>query len=241
MMLNIQDLHTYYGAIEVLLGISIEVQEGELVCVIGANGAGKSTLMHSIVGLAPQKQGKTFFFGDDISKLPAYKIARSGLSLVPEERQLFNDLTVQENLIMGAYSRKKSETQQSFSFVFDLFPRLAERRQQRAGTLSGGEQQMLAIARALMSQPRLLLLDEPSLGLAPLLVAEIFKTIQRLNNEGLTILLVEQNANMALSIASRGYVISTGSVYLEGPSDELRQNPEVQSAYLGGSSGSSKW
>ncbi len=233
-MLNVQGLQIYYGAVEVLQSISLHVQESELVCVIGANGAGKSTLMNSIAGLVPLKSGCIHFMGHDISNIPAYKVARRGISLVPEERQLFDDLTVQENLIMGAYSRGKAKMKESFSYVFDLFPRLAERHRQQAGTLSGGEQQMLAIARALMSHPDLLLLDEPSLGLAPLLVADIFESIQRLNRQGLTILLVEQNANMALSIASRGYVISTGSVLLEGSSKELRENPEVQSAYLGG-------
>jgi len=232
-MLKIENLHTYYGAIEVLHGISITVNDSELVCVIGANGAGKTTLMHSIVGLTTQKSGRINFMGNDITSLPAYKITRRGISLVPEERQLFNDLTVMENLIMGAYSRKKDEMQQSFSFVFDLFPRLAERRRQQAGTLSGGEQQMLAIARALMSKPKLLLLDEPSLGLAPLLLNYIFKSINQLKKNCLTILLVEQNANMALSIASRGYVMSTGHFKLEGTSEELMRNPDVQVAYLG--------
>lgn len=233
-MLKVNDLYTSYGAIMALQGVSIEINKGELVCIIGANGAGKTTLLKSIMGSANVSEGRVLFEGQDITRLDTYKIASLGISLVPEGRLLFRDLSVMENLIMGAYTRTSTEMQEQFSAVFNLFPRLKERQKQRAGTLSGGEQQMLAIGRALMSVPRLLILDEPSLGLAPRLVSDIFKAISKLNQEGLTILLVEQNTNMAFSIANRGYVMGTGKILLDGLTEELRNNSMVKAAYLGG-------
>jgi branched-chain amino acid transport system ATP-binding protein len=233
-MLKVNEIHTSYGAIKALHGVYMEINIGELVCVIGANGAGKSTLMKSIIGLTPVEEGKIIFEGQDITRLKTYKIAQKGISLVPEGRLLFSDLSVMENLIMGSYTRPQKEMKGELSTIFELFPRLQERIKQKAGTLSGGEQQMLAIARALMSNPRLLVLDEPSLGLAPRVVSDIFDTISRLNKENkLTILLVEQNANMAFSIASRGYVMKTGKILVEGTTAELRENSDVKTAYLG--------
>jgi branched-chain amino acid transport system ATP-binding protein len=233
-MLKVQDLYTSYGAIMALQGVSLDIIKGELVCIIGANGAGKTTLLKSIMGSVPIAHGQIYLEGQDITRLKTYRIAGLGISLVPEGRLLFNNLTVTENLIMGAYTSTPAEMKDGFSSVFELFPRLAERGKQRAGTLSGGEQQMLAIGRALMSAPRLLVLDEPSLGLAPRLVSDIFTAISDLNHKGLTILLVEQNANMAFSVASRGYVMGTGKILLAGSSDELRNNTMVKAAYLGG-------
>lgn len=233
-MLKVKDLYTSYGAIMALQGVSIEINKGELVCIIGANGAGKTTLSKSIMGFTNVSEGRVLFEGQDITRLDTYKIASLGISLVPEGRLLFRDLSVMENLIMGAYTRTSTEMQEQFSAVFNLFPRLKERQKQWAGTLSGGEQQMLAIGRALMSVPRLLILDEPSLGLAPHLVSDIFKAISKLNQEGLTILLVEQNANMAFSIANRGYVMGAGKILLDGLTEELRNNSMVKVAYLGG-------
>lgn len=232
-LLNIERLNAYYNSIQVLKNVSICINRGELICLIGSNGAGKSSLMYSITGLLAEKSGIISFKNSDLTKTSPHKITRCGISLVPEERQLFGDLSVRENLIMGGYSRKREEMDKSISIIFELFPRLEERIKQKANTLSGGEQQMLAIARALMNQPDLLLLDEPSLGLAPLLVESIFESIKILNEQGLTIFLVEQNANMALSIASRGYVMETGSIVLEGSSQKLMHNSEVQYAYLG--------
>lgn len=233
-MLEIQDLHASYGAIQALKGVSLAIERGELVCVIGANGAGKSTLLKAIVGLLGAVEGRVVFEKREITRMPAYKIARAGISLVPEGRLLFKDLTVRENLTMGGYTRSQAEMKADFATVFGLFPRLEERQAQRAGTLSGGEQQMLAIGRALMSRPALLILDEPSLGIAPKLVMDIYQAIGQLNRSGLTILLVEQNANMAFSVASRGYVMGLGKISLEGTTQELRENPEVRRAYLGG-------
>lgn len=233
-MLKVRDLYASYGAITALQGVSIEINKGELVCIIGANGAGKTTLLKSIMGSTKVTGGRVLFNAQDITRLDTYKIAGLGISLVPEGRLLFRDLSVMENLIMGAYTRTSTEMHEQFSAVFNLFPRLKERQKQRAGTLSGGEQQMLAIGRALMSVPRLLILDEPSLGLAPRLVSDIFKAISKLNQEGLTILLVEQNTNMAFSIANRGYVMGTGKILLDGPTEELKNNSMVKAAYLGG-------
>jgi branched-chain amino acid transport system ATP-binding protein len=233
-MLKVCDLYSTYGAIMALHGVSIEINKGELICIIGANGAGKTTLMKSIMGSVNVAKGQVFFEEQDITRLQTYKIASLGISLVPEGRLLFRDLSVMENLVMGAYTSSSAEMKKSFSSVFDLFPRLKERQKQKAGTLSGGEQQMLAIGRALMSVPRLLILDEPSLGLAPKLVSDIFNAIHKLNQEGLTILLVEQNTNMAFSVASRGYVMTTGKIFLAGTIEELRNNSMVKAAYLGG-------
>jgi branched-chain amino acid transport system ATP-binding protein len=233
-MLKIQDIHSSYGAIKAIKGVSLVVEDGELVCVIGANGAGKSTLLKTIVGLIQPHEGKVYFENNDITRIPTHKIARLGISLVPEGRLLFNELTVRENLVMGAYTRNQEEMERDFITVFGLFPRLAERLNQRAGTLSGGEQQMLAVGRALMGAPKLLILDEPSLGIAPRLVSDIYEAIEQLNIAGLTILLVEQNANMAFSVSKRGYVMGLGRITLEGPTLELKENPEVRKAYLGG-------
>lgn len=234
-MLEVEDLHVSYGAITVLQGVSLVVEDGELVCIIGANGAGKTTLLKSIMGATNVSGGRILVRGQDITHLDTHRIAKLRVSLVPEGRMLFRDLSVMDNLIMGAYNRSASEMKNQFKIIFDLFPRLEERQKQRAGTLSGGEQQMLAIGRALMSVPQLLILDEPSLGLAPRLVSDIFTTISKLNQQGLTILLVEQNTNMAFSIADRGYVMGVGKVLLEGSVAELRQNGMIKAAYLGGS------
>lgn len=234
-MLEVEDLCVSYGAIVALQSISLGINDGELVCIIGANGAGKTTLLKSIMGSTNVIRGRILIEGQDITRLDTYKISSLGVSLVPEGRMLFRDLSVMDNLIMGAYNRSSAEMKTQFRIVFDLFPRLEERQKQKAGTLSGGEQQMLAIGRALMSMPRLLILDEPSLGLAPRLVSDIFKTISKLNQQGLTILLVEQNTYMAFSIANRGYVMGTGRILLEGSIEDLRENGMVKTAYLGGS------
>ena len=233
--LNVENLHVSYGAIRALHGISFHVEKGEIVTLIGANGAGKSTTLRTISGLLLADRGKIIYDGTDITNMGADQIVRMGIVQVPEGRKIFAPLTVRENLEMGAFTRRdKREIEESMEFVFNLFPRLRERAEQLGGTLSGGEQQMLAVARALMAKPRLLLMDEPSMGLAPILVEEIFNIIQRINQEGVTILLVEQNAHMALSVAHRGYVLETGVIQMEGTAAELRDNPRVREAYLGG-------
>ncbi len=231
-MLEIDNIHTYYGNIHALKGVSLEVNEGEIVCLIGANGAGKTTTLRTISGLLTPREGSIHFQGENLVKYKAHELVYKGISMVPEGRGVFSRLTVQENLEMGAYSRKDSFSD-DMERIFRIFPRLEERRSQVAGTLSGGEQQMLATARALMSRPSLLLMDEPSMGLAPILVDEVFDTITEINKEGTTILLVEQNALMALQVADRGYVIQTGEIVLDDTAENLRKNPMVQSAYLG--------
>ncbi|HHX95458.1 MAG TPA: ABC transporter ATP-binding protein [Clostridia bacterium] len=234
-MLSIQNIDVFYGNIQALRGISLEVSKGEIVSLIGANGAGKSTTLKAISGLIHPKNGKIEFEGEDITNKPAQEIVKRRISQVPEGRRVFAQMTVYENLELGAYLRKDKEgIKNSFQRVFDRFPILQERRFQKAGTLSGGEQQMLAMGRALMSQPKLLLLDEPSMGLAPLLVQEIFNIIKEINEAGTTILLVEQNANMALSIADKAYVLETGKIVLSGTARELQESEEVRKAYLGG-------
>ncbi|MCP4683417.1 MAG: ABC transporter ATP-binding protein [Desulfobacterales bacterium] len=234
-LLDVRDIHTYYGKIHALNGVSLEVANGEIVTLIGSNGAGKSTLLNTISGIIKPNKGNVSFEGVPIVGVPPHSIVRMGISQVPEGRKIFSRLTVFENLEMGAFSRKGTgEIRKDMEQAFNLFSRLKERRLQVAGTLSGGEQQMLAIARALMSRPRLLLLDEPSMGLAPILVEVIFDTIQRISKEGTTILLVEQNALMALQTASRGYVIQTGKIALEDKSENLQQNKMVVKLYLGG-------
>ena len=234
-MLRVSDLNVFYGSIHAIKDISFHVDEGEIVTLIGANGAGKTTTMHAISGLLKPKSGTIDFLGSRISQMEAHKIIRLGLAQVPEGRRVFSHLTVQENLSMGAFTRKNgaSAIAQDLEMVFDRLPRLKERRKQQAGTLSGGEQQMLAIGRALMCKPKMLLLDEPSMGLSPLLVKEIFKIIEDVNKDGVTVLLVEQNAKMALEIADRAYVLDTGTVKMEGPADELANHIEVRKAYLG--------
>lgn len=234
-LLEVKDLYVSYGAIRALHGISFHVEEGEVVTLIGANGAGKSTTLKTISGLLRPEQGEIWYDGENISRVGPDTIVRSGLIQVPEGRRIFAPLTVRENLEMGAFTRHdQQEIADSMQRVFHLFPRMEERLEQAGGTLSGGEQQMLAVGRALMAKPRLLLMDEPSMGLAPILVEEIFKTIEEINAQGVTILLVEQNAQMALSVADRAYVLETGSIQLEGMAQELAANPQVQEAYLGG-------
>ena len=234
-MLRIADLHVYYSAIHALKGLSLEVKEGEIVTLIGANGAGKSTTLRTISGLIAPKSGTVAFEGRNIAGTGAHEIVRLGLSQVPEGRRIFAEMTVLENLELGAFIRSdKDGIADDMEMVFERFPRLKERRTQQAGTLSGGEQQMLAMGRALMSRPRLLLLDEPSMGLAPLLIKEIFSIIVDINRAGTTILLVEQNANMALSIANRAYVLETGRITLSGDAKELAASEDVRKAYLGG-------
>ena len=235
MLLEIENIDVYYGAIHALKGLSLEVEEGSIVTLIGANGAGKTTTLKSISGVLRPKNGSIRFQGQDITKIAPEKIVGMGICHVPEGRRVFASMTVLENLEMGAYLRHdKDGIQADLDMVFERFPRLKERRKQLAGTLSGGEQQMLAIGRALMSRPQLLLMDEPSMGLAPILVQEIFDIIQDINSKGTTILLVEQNANMALSIADKAYVIETGQIVLSGDAKELSQSEEVKKAYLGG-------
>ncbi|MFV2082513.1 MAG: ABC transporter ATP-binding protein, partial [bacterium] len=230
-MLKVDDIHTYYGTIQALKGVSFNVDEGQIVTLIGANGAGKSTTLMSISGVYPPKRGQILFDMEDITGISADRIVQRGISQVPEGRRIFPHLTIRENLLMGSYLRKnKSEINDDLDRVFELFPVLAERRGQDGGTLSGGEQQMLAIGRALMAKPRLLLLDEPSLGLAPLIVEKIFEVIDGINRQGTTILLVEQNAFMALNVAHRGYVIETGRVVLEDRADALLDDPRVKEA-----------
>ena len=233
-ILEVNDIHTYYGAIQALHGVSVRVDEGEIVTLIGANGAGKSTLLNTICGLLRPRSGTIFFAGEPIHKLPPHEIVVRGLAQAPEGRNVFGRLNVIENLEMGAFARKdKAGIQRDMERVFALFPRLEERAKQMAGTLSGGEQQMLAIGRSLMANPRLLLLDEPSMGLAPILVEAIFDTIREINSLGVTILLVEQNALMALSVARRGYVLETGEIVLKDSADALQENEMVRKAYLG--------
>ena len=234
-MLKIDNIDVYYGAIHALKGISLEVKEGEIVTLIGANGAGKSTTLRTISGLLKPKTGSITFLGQDIAGVRAHEIVKKGISQVPEGRRVFAEMTVMENLDLGAFVRKdKAGIQQDLKHVFELFPRLEERKNQSAGTLSGGEQQMLAMGRALMSRPKLLLLDEPSMGLAPLLIKEIFNIIVDINKSGTTVLLVEQNANMALSIANRAYVLETGRITLSGKAQDLAASEDVRKAYLGG-------
>ena len=234
-MLKIDNIHVYYGAIHALKGVSLEVEKGEIVTLIGANGAGNSTTLRTISGLLAPKGGTISFLGGDIGGIPAHEIVKRGISQVPEGRRIFAEMSVQENLEMGAFIRKdKGGVEKDFDLVYERFPRLKERRRQQAGTLSGGEQQMLAMGRALMSRPKLLLLDEPSMGLAPLLIKEIFSIIEDINREGTTVLLVEQNANMALSIAHRAYVLETGRITLSGAAKELAASEDVRKAYLGG-------
>jgi branched-chain amino acid transport system ATP-binding protein len=232
-LLEIKDIETFYGNIQALKGISLEVEEGECVTLIGANGAGKSTTLRSVSGLTPPRSGEIRFRGRDISRTAAADIVRLGISQSPEGRKCFQRMTVSENLDMGAYLRRDSDIEQDRSRVYELFPRLEERRTQKAGTMSGGEQQMLAIGRALMAKPKLLLLDEPSMGISPILTERIYETIAEINKQGTTILLVEQNANFALGVSHRGYVLETGQVVLSNESEKLRQDPEVQKAYLG--------
>ncbi len=233
-MLELENIHTYYGNIHALKGISLTVDKGEIVTLIGANGAGKSTTLRTITGLLKPRVGTVKLNGDDLGKQKAHDIVYKGIAMVPEGRGIFARLTVTENLDMGAYSRNsKAEYDNDIERVFSLFPRLKERRVQVAGTLSGGEQQMLATARALMAHPTLLLMDEPSMGLAPVLVELIFETIQQINKEGVTILLVEQNALMALSVANRGYVLQSGTIVLQDTAANLKKDPTVQKAYLG--------
>ena len=234
-MLKIDNIHVYYGAIHALKGVSLEVHKGEIVTLIGANGAGKSTTLRTVSGLLAPKSGSISFLGENIAGMPAHEIVKHGISQVPEGRRIFAEMSVQENLEMGAFTRKDKEgVEKDFEIVYNRFPRLKERRKQQAGTLSGGEQQMLAMGRALMSRPKLLLLDEPSMGLAPLLIKEIFSIIEDINREGTTVLLVEQNANMALSIAHRAYVMETGRITLQGAAKELAASEDVRKAYLGG-------
>ena len=234
-MLKIDDLHVYYGAIHAIKGVSLEVNQGEIVTLIGANGAGKSTTLRTISGLLKPKEGTIAFEGNSIGGVPAHEIVKMGISQVPEGRRIFADMTVMENLDLGAFTRSdKDGIKDDLKMVFERFPRLEERKEQQAGTLSGGEQQMLAMGRALMSRPRLLLLDEPSMGLAPLLIKEIFSIIGDINKAGTTVLLVEQNANMALSIAHRAYVLETGRITLSGEAEKLAASEEVRKAYLGG-------
>ncbi len=234
-LLEVNDLYVSYGAIRALHGLTFHVDEGEIVTLIGANGAGKSTTLKTVSGLLRPDRGQITYAGKDITRVGADAIVRMGLIQVPEGRRIFAPLTVRENLEMGAFTRTdKQEVSESMEQVFRLFPRLKERMAQTGGTLSGGEQQMLAVGRALMSKPRLLLMDEPSMGLAPILVEEIFNIIQEINRLGVTILLVEQNAHMALSVAHRGYVLETGTIQLTGPAQALASDPQVQEAYLGG-------
>ena len=234
-LLSVNDINVYYGAIHAIKGISFEVNEGEIVTLIGANGAGKTTTMQSVVGLIPKRGGTITFDGHDITKTPCHKIVHLGMTQVPEGRRIFQELTVYENLVMGAYLRKQdNEFKADIERIYERFPRLAERKNQIAGTLSGGEQQMLAMGRALMSKPKLLMLDEPSMGLSPLLVDQVFDIIKDINKDGTTILLVEQNAGKSLAISDRAYVLETGAIVLSGTGEELAQSEKVKEAYLGG-------
>ena len=232
-MLDVKDINVYYGAIHAVRNVNLTVNAGEIVSIIGANGAGKSTILKTVVGLLRSKTGDIVFEGQSIAKLSPAGIVQQGIALVPEGRRVFPRMSVEDNLLLGAYARKDNEVSRDINRIYEMFPRLAERKKQNAGTLSGGEQQMLATGRGMMSRPRLLLLDEPSMGLAPLLVHQIFETILDINEQGTTILLVEQNAHMALSIADRGYVLETGAVVLTGEAEELIDNDEVRCAYLG--------
>jgi branched-chain amino acid transport system ATP-binding protein len=233
-LLEVHDLHTFYGNIEALKGVSLRVEEGEVVTLIGSNGAGKSTTLRSISGLTPPREGSIRFDGTEIGEVPPQEIVQMGISQSPEGRHVFSRMTVRENLDLGAYLRKdRSDIDRDMERVFALFPRLKERERQKGGTMSGGEQQMLAIGRALMANPKLLLLDEPSMGIAPILVERIYETIAEINRQGTTILLVEQNANYALGVSKRGYVLETGKIAIEDESAKLLTNPDVQKAYLG--------
>ena len=233
-MLEIKDLEVYYGMIQAIKGVSFEVNEGEVIALIGANGAGKTTILHTITGLLEAKQGSVSFDGKDITKIPAHKIVSMGMAHVPEGRRVFANLTVLQNLKMGAYTRKdKDEIDETMHTVYKRFPRLEERQNQLAGTLSGGEQQMLAMGRALMSHPRIILMDEPSMGLSPIFVNEIFDIIKEVSAGGTTVLLVEQNAKKALSISNRAYVLETGKIVLSGNADDLLNNDSIKKAYLG--------
>ncbi len=232
-MLKVEDLQVYYGAIHAIKGVSFEVNEGEIVALIGANGAGKSTILKTVSGLMHPRTGKVTFMGEDITHTDAYKLVHHGLAHVPEGRRIFLQMSVQDNLKMGAFIHKELN-KDDLDMVYDLFPRLKERRKQVAGTLSGGEQQMLAMGRALMSRPKLMMLDEPSMGLAPILVDQIFDIVKSLHNAGKTVLLVEQNASKALAVADRAYVLETGKITLSGTGEELRKSDDVRKAYLGG-------
>ena len=233
-ILKVDDINVYYGSIHAIKGISFEVNEGEVVTLIGANGAGKSTSLNTIAGLLSSRTGSVTFMGEKLGGIPAHKIVSKGLALVPEGRRVFQQMTVEENLEMGAYTQGGDKLDEDLAMVYELFPRLKERQRQIAGTLSGGEQQMLAMGRALMSHPKLLMLDEPSMGLAPILVEQVFDIIRSLHKAGTTILLVEQNAQMALSVADRAYVLETGKITLTGTGAELARSEEVRKAYLGG-------
>jgi branched-chain amino acid transport system ATP-binding protein len=233
-LLEVENIHSYYGNIHALRGVSLTVEEGEVVTLIGSNGAGKTTTLRSIHGILPPREGRIVFRGEEIQGVPAHDMIGKGISQSPEGRKIFHRMTVTENLEMGAYHKNdRREIQEDMTRVFDLFPRLKERVKQEAGTMSGGEQQMLAIGRSLMGRPRLLLLDEPSMGLAPVLVERIFQVIEEINKQGTTILLVEQNANVALEIATRGYVRETGAIVNAAPAEQLREDPKVREAYLG--------
>ena len=234
MMLKVNDINVYYGAIHAIKGVSFEVNDGEIVTLIGANGAGKSTILNTVSGLLKSRTGSIEFLGQPLSGVPAHKIVERGIAHVPEGRRVFLSMTVEENLEMGAYTRPNSGVADHLERVYEQFPRLKERRRQVAGTLSGGEQQMLAMGRGLMSDPKLLMLDEPSMGLAPILVEQIFEIIASLHKAGTTILLVEQNARMALSVADRGYVLETGKIALSGTGKELAESDDIKKAYLGG-------
>lgn len=234
-LLEVKDLNVYYGVIQALKGISFRVEEGEIVALVGANGAGKTTTMQSVIGLIKNKTGEIIYNGEEISKIQTNKLVGKGMSQVPEGRRIFQELTVYENLLMGAFlERDKSKIKADMEYVYELFPILKERKNQIAGTLSGGEQQMLAISRALMSHPKLLMLDEPSMGLSPLLVQEVFDIIKKIHDNGTTVLLVEQNAKMALKIADYAYVLETGKIAFEGKANELLSNDDIKKAYLGG-------
>ena len=233
-MLNVENIQVYYGVINAIKGVSFEVNEGEVIALIGANGAGKTTILHTITGLVAPRSGRIMFEGHDLIKTPAHKIISLGMAHVPEGRRIFQQLTVYENLKLGAYTlRSKEKIEQNLTYIYAHFPRLQERRNQVAGTLSGGEQQMLAMGRALMSNPKILLMDEPSMGLSPLLVSEIFKIIREVSKDGTTVLLVEQNAKKALSIADRAYVLETGKIVMHGKADQLANDPRIKAAYLG--------
>lgn len=233
-MLQVENLQVFYGVIQAIKGISFEVSEGEIVALIGANGAGKTTILHTVTGLVPAKAGRIQFEGRDLLKTPSHKIVSMGMAHVPEGRRIFQELSVYENLQLGAFTRRdKSEIAESLKMVYQRFPRLEERKKQIAGTLSGGEQQMLAIGRALMSKPRIILMDEPSMGLSPLFVSEIFDIIQEINKAGTTVLIVEQNAKKVLSIANRAYVLETGNIILSGEAQSLMNDDSVKRAYLG--------
>lgn len=233
-MLEVKDLEVYYGVIQAIKGVSFQVNQGEVIALIGANGAGKTTILHTITGLLSPKRGSVMFEGKEITKVPAHKIVSMGMAHVPEGRRVFAELSVYENLKMGAYTRKdKKEIEESLANVYTRFPRLEERKNQMAGTLSGGEQQMLAMGRALMSKPKIILMDEPSMGLSPIMVNEIFDIIRAVSEGGTTVLLVEQNAKKALGIADRAYVLETGKIVLEGKAEELLENDSIKKAYLG--------